>query len=638
MKRFFLSILCTVPFLGISQYYKTYEWAEVPKISTVNDDLVSESSVGIFEKYIIEYTEDKTWQQFETHHTITRVNDEKGIQQHNKVYIPMYGTKSILDIRARTINANGAVKELDKSNIKEVQNVEEYGDFKIFAIEGIERGSDVEVLYTVEKMPYPFGSMTLQKEYPIQDIEFLFITGDMTKGVKSYFTDTKFEDTVINEKAAKRLVIEDVPSLTEEEYATPEANKVRVAYQCFSQGVLVDQDGLWGNIVGNIAKDLFPEKVMNEINEEVEDRIIQGKKLSDYQAVSLLEEYLKTNFTIIKNNNEQLSDVKYILSNRSASDYGILKIYAQFLTAMQIPYEVVISANRFEHRFDPDFFNPRALKEFLIYLPDMQQYVAPDRIDYRIGEAPFYILGNDAIYINKNNEFYFAEVTQADPDFSRIVRNIDVTFSEDMEEAVIAQQQEYYGHWAISNRAFVTLAPPESRKEFDDYLTSSGIENKTVKSYELINQGMFQEDYNTPFIVKSKITSSAMLEEAGDSYIFEVGKVIGTQSELYQEKERVHPIEMQYPNRYNYSIVIYIPEGYRAEGLSSLELNEKLEKDGKTLCHFTSNYEIKDNKIVVTIVETYTVNKFDKNDYESFRKVINAASDFNKATILFTPI
>ena len=53
---------------------------------------------------------------------------------------------------------------------------------------------------------------------------------------------------------------------------------------------------------------------------------------------------------------------------------------------------------------------------------------------------------------------------------------------------------------------------------------------------------------------------------------------------------------------------------------------------------FTSNYEIKDNKIVISIVETYAVNKFDKKDYESFRQVINAASDFNKATILFTPL
>ena len=127
-----------------------------------------------------------------------------------------------------------------------------------------------------------------------------------------------------------------------------------------------------------------------------------------------------------------------------------------------------------------------------------------------------------------------------------------------------------------------------------------------------------------------------MLEEAGDSYIFEVGKVIGTQSELYQEKERVNPIEMQYPNRYNYEIRVHIPEGYTAEGLESLRIHEELKQDGNLLCSFHSDYELRDKLIVITIEEIYAVNKFPKERYEDFRKVINAASDFNKASVLFT--
>jgi hypothetical protein len=104
---------------------------------------------------------------------------------------------------------------------------------------------------------------------------------------------------------------------------------------------------------------------------------------------------------------------------------------------------------------------------------------------------------------------------------------------------------------------------------------------------------------------------------------------------LYQEKERANPIEMQYPNQYNYTITVDIPKGYSLEGLESLEIHKELVIDGKKLCYWESNYKVKNNKLIITIEEAYKVNDFPKEKYEGFRNVINAASDFNKAAILF---
>ena len=136
--------------------------------------------------------------------------------------------------------------------------------------------------------------------------------------------------------------------------------------------------------------------------------------------------------------------------------------------------------------------------------------------------------------------------------------------------------------------------------------------------------------------MKSTIESSSIIEDAGGSYIFQVGKVIGVQSELYQEKKRENPIEMQYPNQYNYTITVDIPEGYTLDGLESLVIDKQLELDGEKLCYWNSNYEIINSKLVITIEESYRVNEFPIEHYEAFRNVINAASDFNKAAILFT--
>ena len=50
------------------------------------------------------------------------------------------------------------------------------------------------------------------------------------------------------------------------------------------------------------------------------------------------------------------------------------------LKEAKVNYEVAISCNRYFHKFDPDFFDPNQLREFVIYLPDFEKYISPNRI------------------------------------------------------------------------------------------------------------------------------------------------------------------------------------------------------------------------------------------------------------------
>ena len=45
--------------------------------------------------------------------------------------------------------------------------------------------------------------------------------------------------------------------------------------------------------------------------------------------------------------------------------------------------------------------------------------------------------------------------------------------------------------------------------------------------------------------------------------------------------------------------------------------------------------KFKKDKLVISIVEYYRTNDYPIEHYEGFREVINAASDFNKAAVLF---
>ena len=625
---------------SFAQYFKTYNWNESPTLHTLSEEENKESSVGILKKIIVEYKPSafgNSIKMFETTHTITKVNDEKGISRHNTVYIPMFEVKDVVDIKARTISVDGKITLLNKDNIKEVKNVEEYGDFKIFAIEGVEKNSEIEVLYTVEKEYDMQGNETIQSDYLIKNAEFVFVTGDLNGKIKAYRTEKTFEETFADNRFARVLKLENIPAMIEEEYATPNANRIEVVYQCFAKGQNITQDMFWNNVVNNVGSKMFPETYSDIVKNDISNLLKDKGNLNRFQIINLVDDFIKTNFSVVQNNNPELSDLDYIFKNRVASDYGILQAYTQYLTALQVEYEIVITANRFTHKFDPDFFNPNALREFLIYIPNEAKYIAPDRIEYRLGEAPFNILGNYGLYITESLEYYFSKIVQNEPLYSRVIRTTNISFDEDIESVKLDQTQEFTGHWSVTNRAVLNLSGEQGIKEFEDYLTSSGIEDKVVESYETIYPELLQLEYNKPFISKSVITSESLLEEAGDSYLFQIGKVIGTQSELYQETERVNPIEMTYPNQYDYTITVTIPEGYNVEGLESLQINEAyLDVNNVKTAKFESDYVLEGNKLIITIQEFYKTHEFDLHKYEEFRAVINAASDFNKAVILLS--
>ena len=196
--------------------------------------------------------------------------------------------------------------------------------------------------------------------------------------------------------------------------------------------------------------------------------------------------------------------------------------------------------------------------------------------------------------------------------------------------------QEYSGHWATNNRSMLNFSDEKGLAAFEDYLTATGIANKKVLNYDIINGELFQKNYNTPFIVNSKISTESLTTKIENEYVVKIGNVIGMQSQLYEEIDRFHPIEITYPNQYDYRIVVKIPKGYIIEGLEGLIFNKNyISLMGNKICKFESNYEINENELVISIQEFYKNLRYQKNRYNEFRDVINSASDFHNTSIKF---
>jgi hypothetical protein len=95
--------------------------------------------------------EDNQFLVYTTMHRIVRVNNNEAIQRHNRIYINMTSVIDLQDLKARSINKDGRVVNFDISNIKELKDEETGNAFRIFAIEGVEQGSEIEYYYVLKK-------------------------------------------------------------------------------------------------------------------------------------------------------------------------------------------------------------------------------------------------------------------------------------------------------------------------------------------------------------------------------------------------------------------------------------------------------------------------------------------------------
>ncbi len=175
----------------------------------------------------------------------------------------------------------------------------------------------------------------------------------------------------------------------------------------------------------------------------------------------------------------------------------------------------------------------------------------------------------------------------------------------------------------------------------DDYIkeyVKLGDENMTVSNAKVKNYDYANYVENVPFEIECTV-SKPMVERSGDKLMLKVGDVIGRQAELYQEKKRINDIDVHYPHQYIRKIQVNIPKGYRVANLSSAEIKFSFKDDsGKDLMRFVSAASEKDGVITIDIDEHYAFTQLSKSRFEDFKKVINAAADFNKVILIFEPV
>ncbi|MBA3663605.1 MAG: hypothetical protein H0W61_05285 [Bacteroidetes bacterium] len=651
MRKLKLLVLLALICLKIqaqTSYYKTYNWEKAPTVFIPTEDMKKNGELLIvFEKKFFEiaYDADGTLAIYETIHILYHVNSEKAIDNVNKGYMSLSNINEEIDLRARCISPQNKITNLNKASVKKVDDLEGAGPYKLFAIDGVEVGSDVEIIYTNKKQYYTYFYDHVQLKTPILLYEAMIISPkNLIYETKSYNNLNQFKsDTLENGKNRLHLVHKNIDGFNIEKYSPGKSTSMGyIAQLTYNMDKKKSRFYTWDIISRDYYNVYYTldKAQLKPITKSV-DKLKLDKITSLEEKIKTLDSYIKTTFEV-SDANKELSLEKSIESKKMTTA-TCLAYYINAYKYLQIPFELVLTTERDNLKFDPKFPSHVYVKEYLLYFPDINKYVSPFNICSRVGFPTPSCVNNEGLFIKEVNigEIYSssAKAKNIEPTpFNDSYHNYNVTAQLDFNEKTtkINVSQYLFGYSAFYIQPIYRYLNTEQKSEIHKnyYLTEN---SESVKNFQISN--VEEKDlFNKPMIVKYDVEQNDFLENAGNKYIFKVGLLIGTQAELYQENKRLTPADMSYAHLLKRELEINIPEGFKATNLNDLILNKTCSIDGKEAAVFKSSFEVKQNKILITIYEDYKLTEFPLSSFNDFKNVINAAADFNKKNIVFEKI
>jgi len=646
MKYTFLSLLLFFCFMSArAQFQLSPDWQVMPKLHELPEEFKKESAVVVLDSRHLEYRTVEYGPHIRrTIHRIVKVLDDKGIETFNKMTVFAGNGYLISHIKARTIRPDGSVLELPKDKIKLVRN--ENGSYEYaFALEGVEKGSEVEVFYTERRSFGAFGFETIQYSLPVLRSAFtLVVPPGMQYEFKEYNGYPEIRDTLIRKKRFYYASADKVPALPEEPYSNREAHLMRVGYRLSYW----DEQGqgkrlfTWDELAKQLHQNLYS---LRNKEEKVVGRYLQSIGVtgqdSDEEKIRKIEEALKTTI----NMSDEITGAAYekfdrIVDKRLTTSDGYLKFFIACLQEAGIRHVYGATSNRFEYPLDEDFEIWGALNIPVIWFPSLNKYLAPTAVTYRMPFLPTAAIENKAVFINVGDDPKQPPTAEI-----KLIPGLPVTDASNNVDATISFSEEmvplmnvklsFSGHSAVGLREAFVYTPKEKQKELVQSLLDYVGSAEELGEFSLEHVPFASYYDNKPLTVTAQVQAPKLMEKAGPKYLFHLGDVIGQQEEMYQEKERKLPIEVAYPHSLDRIINVQIPDGYRVVNPEAVKISvADPVRDGKQRVGFSSDYSISGNKMTITVKEFYAQTGYPLTDTELFKKVINAAADFNKVVLV----
>ncbi|MCX6183046.1 MAG: DUF3857 domain-containing protein [Bacteroidetes bacterium] len=628
---------------------KNYDWEINPVRSVITADEAKFEVVYTKDLLVVEYILlGDTLFEYNTLHKKIMLNTDAGVDNFNKVYISTYQGQEVMLLKARSISKDGKVTVFDKSNIKEVENYENAGPYTIFALEGVEVGSEVEYVYTTRVVltSLNYDSRVFQNSFPVKNSHFeLIYPSHLLFTSKSYNgLPEPVLDTTKDGKNKITIDVAYIPAESKDKYSPGKAALQRLEYK-YNKNKLNSKGEVhtWDDAAKNYYKSLYEGRDEKIYKKEVKaaKKLLKSLKLKDLpeeEQIRKIEDYIKTNIGITE---EDASHYVFdMIKKKSATYFGMARLFAIVLNESGIDHQLVMTCNRMNTPFDGEFQTWHYLQKFLMYFPKYNKYISPIDVLYRYGLVPSDYAYTDGMFVKLirlgDIKSPVARVGFIDgPDAELNYDNLDMTanFGDDFSTCKLDIKREILGYESVSFQAIVKYLKFDQKEELAGNLLKYAGEDAEVLEH-FFGAEKEGDIFKNPFILNGKVQVNSLLEKAGSKYIFNIGNTIGRQEEMYQEKARETDIELDYPHSYLRTIKFTVPEGYVVKNIDDLKMDVFAEEDGKRIMTFTVTYVKEGNTYTVTVEEYYKRIKLPKTQIDIFRKVINAAADFNKKQLI----
>lgn len=626
-----------------------YTWNEIPIKYTPDSFAKANATVILLLRKANEYRFNETTKKLELlllYHTIIYVNDDKSVEDNNKLYFSSGETSDLLKVKARVIN-NGKV--VYTANEKDFKEVEEKGQkFNMLAFEGLEKGFVIEYYSITKSNNFDlYDDDYFQQSAPIQNSEFYLIVPSHTDfRCKSYNGFAKINDTIVEKRHIYFGTTANIPAVDKEEkFSLINANKARVEYNYVYNRDTKQKMAKWPEI----GRTFFDRVYFNyEKNVKEVDKILAKtnyqKGGSDLEKIFIIEDFLKTNISV----NSEITDEETFsgtLKRKAATQYRFNQIMAMCYRKAGLPMELVLTCAKDYKRFDGDFDSWSFLRSIVFYMPTAKQFIDPSLPYKRIGTINSDYLGQDGLFIKtvEIGDVVSAIATVKNIPANDVAKSNDdevynITFNSEMNAIKLNYNRKMNGYAEQGLKSVYFVLDDKGKKEFIEGFVKglakdAKLENLKVENY---NPSLLAQ-LNEPLHIIADLTAEHYVEPVSENKILlKVGEVIGQQSEMYQDKPRLNAIDITFTHSYNRQMVINIPAGYKVKGLDKLNMNYTYNNmQNKPAFGFVSSYKQEGEKIIISCVEYYNDINYPSAQFNDFKKVINAAADFNKITILF---
>ena len=646
-----VAVLCVFQ-LAVSQdapYFESYDWEENPSYAVEEGN--TEDMIAVKEKTVTEfYFQKKDLVEYFLEHKVLWLNSDDAIEEYNKIYLPFSSRAELQVNKARVITPEGKLINLDQSKILTAEDEETGRTYKYYALEGITKGSFIEYMYVVKRPPsYTGDKVYIQDSYKKNKVEFdLFSPSNLLFKFKS-FNDlpTVERDTLTTEKLHYKLHVAKVEKLESEYQAPYNASRAFLVYKMDKNTVGKGNDMVsYSNVSQNLYSTYYPDyskKTKGLLKDFIDE--LELPENADEESISRkLDFFIKTNVYSQDVYSDDLKDLDQILTKKVANETGIIKLYIAVLRSLNVKHQLVLTTDRKQMKFDTEFEATNFLTDFLLYFPKSKKYLSPNASGTRFGFPMPYMMDNYGLFMKEVvigdfksavGKIKYIEPVKAEEIVDVMKVTIDFN-TENLTENIVNFDRAFSGYYAMNIQPFMHLIQGEKRDELVDNFIENITKELEIQSRKIVNDD--SELFGLKplqFIVD--FTTEAFVEKAGRKYLFKLGDLIGQQVQLYQEKERVLPLEQQFHRSYFRTLTINIPEGYKITNLDDINIDNSYVKNDKELFSFKSSYQLQGNTLTVTADEHYRENTVTVPMYEEYRTVINSAADFNKIVLLLEP-